>query len=70
MELYEPQQIEHAVINGRNVWTWLFQTTLGEYYLTQYEEKGPDPWINDAYIGRSQNKAAATFKKAVKKLLA
>ena len=69
MEKAIAQQIEHAVINGRNVWIYLVQTTIGDYYFTQYENKD-DPYIIDVYIGTSENKALAAFKRAVKKLLA
>lgn len=69
MEKAIAQQIEHAVINGRNVWIYLVQTTIGDYYFTQYENKD-DPYIIDVYIGTSENKASAAFKRAVKKLLA
>jgi len=68
MEKAIAQQIDHAVINGRNVWTYLVQTTIGDYYFTQYENKD-DPFITDAYIGMNERKASAAFKRAVKKLL-
>lgn len=68
MDLAKAQQIEHACINGRNVWINLIQSTIGDYFFTQYEEKGME--ITDSYVGPSQAQAEKAFNRAVKKILA
>lgn len=60
-ELYEPALLEHAVINGQNIWHYLFDTTIGEFHLVEHEHS-PDPFITDDYIGSSNAKAEKTFK--------
>ena len=60
-DLYEPFPLRHAVIDGRNIWTYQIKTTVGDFYVTEYEKPYPDCEIADAYLGRSGYKADRAF---------
>jgi len=65
--LYDPVQVAHMEINGRNIWTFLFRTTIGDYYLTEHECPGKE--ILEDYIGRYEDKAAQAFKRIATKMI-
>lgn len=62
------QQINHALIKDRNVWTYKISTDIGDFFLTEHENIN-DPFLIDDYLGRDESKAEAAYHRAVKKLL-
>lgn len=68
MEMAKSQIMEHAKINGRNVWHYLVNTDLGEIHIVQHEETGLEI-IND-YMGfYGNNKAERVFKRIAADIL-
>lgn len=67
MDLYEPVTMSRATVNGRNVWHFIFRTTVGDFHLVEHEAPGLE--LIDDYLGRSEQKAGKAYDKAVKKVL-
>lgn len=68
MEMAKSQIMEHAKINGRNVWHYLVNTDLGEIHIVQHEETGLQ--ITNDYMGfYGNNKAERVFKRIAADIL-
>lgn len=57
---------EHAIINGRNVWHYLVDTSIGQISIVQVE--GRDE-IHETVIRHYYDKAEKVFKKKCQDLL-
>lgn len=68
MELTSPAQMEHVTVNGRNLWHYLFQTTIGDLHIVQHEAPVEMNIIDD-YMGWSNAKAEQAFQKIASMML-
>lgn len=68
MELTSPAQMEHVTVNGRNLWHYLFQTTIGDLHIVQHEVK-VEMNIVDDYMGWSNAKAEQAFHRMATRML-
>ena len=68
MDLIAPALMEHVVINSRNVWHYLFQSTIGDLHIVQHEVKGEMNIVDD-YMGWSNAKAEAAFHRMATRML-
>lgn len=61
-------QLEHMVLNGRNIWHYMVDTPIGEIHAVQYE--APDLELHTTLIYISNQKAEKLFKKLCKDMIA
>lgn len=58
---------EHAIINGRNVWHYLVDSSIGQINIIQAE--GKDLMIHETITYNNYDKAEKLFKKRCQEML-
>lgn len=59
-------QLNHSIIDGRNLFLYLISCPIGDLYFIQYEQK--DLSLNDIYAGRSNQKADKQYYQILTKM--
>lgn len=68
MDLASPCVMQSLTVNGRHLWHYMFQTTLGELHIVQHETK-IEMCLVDDYMGWSNSKAEALFDRMGTRML-
>lgn len=66
--MIEPSVMRQAKIDGRSIWHYLFQTTIGDLHIVQHETMN-EMTLTDDYIGWSNTKADIAFDRMVTRML-
>ncbi len=68
MDLVSPAIMEHMKINSRNLWHYMFQTTIGDIHIVQHEVKDEMNIVDD-YMGYSNDRAQMAFHRMGTRML-
>ena len=68
MDLIAPAVMQQMVVNGRHLWHYLFQSTIGDLHIVQHEVMGEMNIVDD-YIGWSNDWAEAAFHRMGTRML-
>lgn len=68
MDLYEPHVLAQSKIDRREIWHYMFPTTIGELHVIQHEAP-KERNILDDYIGWSNTKANQTYIRITTKMI-
>ena len=65
-DLYEPKEVAKSEIEGRKIWLYCFYTTLGDFFIVEYEQR--DFTIKRMIYDADYDKARKTYKRILKKM--
>lgn len=66
-DLIMPNELDSAKIFGRNIWLYEFETTIGNFYIVEYERK--DQTIERYIFDNDIEKAKKKYKSICKRLV-